>query len=372
MPSARRFSKALVSGPVVRYGDGVMEPRNLVAQAVRLSGMAVAAAVVLVGIVLLGWRIFHPVAKPAASPTMAEVTPTPAETPVFGPAGKQLPGGTFEPSDPRWAEVHAKEKADKNWAWKVPVNFYGRVVDEQGAPVAGASVNYRLTDLSEAGKTEGELKSDAQGNFSLRGKVGRILTVVVAKPGYYLSQRENADGFDFSSFWEKNYYVPDPQAPVIFHLRKKGVAANLVTGQIEATLPANGDARQIPLSEKAADTWARLVVRAWTNTQDPAPMRFDWRVILSVPDGDLQPCMEEFPFFAPDAGYVEALEVNMPTTAEHWRRGIDQMFYVRYKNPLRYGRIRVQIDGASQNITVQVWLNPEPEDRNLEPPEGKP
>src|SRR6266478_6695400 len=60
--------------------------------------------------------------------------------------------------------------ADSNWDWKQPINFWGNVVDESNAPVAGASVHFSWNDLSADGTSTSSTNSDANGLFSLTGK----------------------------------------------------------------------------------------------------------------------------------------------------------------------------------------------------------
>lgn len=332
-------------------------------------GKYVAAFITLLAVIIfLGIWLSRPTEKKVAPQPIPQDKPTAAApvTPRPGPVRKQMPGGPYEPADPRWAEVEVKDRVDKGWEWKMPINFYGKVVDQDDKPVSGASVKFSWTDQSQKGSSQSETSSDAQGNFTLENQKGRVLLVTVKKPGYYTAKQENQDAFDYAGFWEKTYYEPDARNPVIFHLRKKGDAENLLAGRLEARVPSGGAATQIPLSRNPADSWARLEVKAWTNTDKYPPRLFDWRVILTVPGGELQPCNDEFPFIAPEDGYTSSIDVNMPSTAENWRRGIDQQFYIRYTTPLRYGRIYFHMNGGSQNASVAYWLNPNPNSRNLE------
>ncbi len=83
-----------------------------------------------------------------------------APVPQPGVTGKQLPGGPYEPSDPRWAEVRAKDVTDKQWEWRMPINFYGKVVDEGDQPVSGANIKFSWTDWSTK-RGEKKLAKDA-------------------------------------------------------------------------------------------------------------------------------------------------------------------------------------------------------------------
>src|SRR5438128_2385625 len=63
--------------------------------------------------------------------------------------------------------------------WRTPIQFYGKVVDESGQPVAGATVHFAWNDLSPEGTSRSETESDADGLFSLTGKTGKILTIQI-------------------------------------------------------------------------------------------------------------------------------------------------------------------------------------------------
>ncbi|MDD5201251.1 MAG: carboxypeptidase-like regulatory domain-containing protein, partial [Terrimicrobiaceae bacterium] len=288
----------------------------------------VASLVLLAFIIVLGVWLYHPAEKQASSSqppqTKPNVAASPTSTPWLGPVRKQLPGGAYEPSDPRWAEVHQKDKIDKNWEWKMPINFYGKVIDQDGQPVAGAKVKFIWTNLSMEGSSQSETSSDGQGNFMLENKEGRFLQAFVTKPGYYTAKQQNQDSFDYAGFWDKRYYEPNAEAPVLFRLRKQGAEENLFTGRIDINVPSGGVPTQIPFSRNPADSWARVEVKAWPSTERYPPRIFDWRAIITVPGGDLQPCNDEFPFTAPEGNYQPAIEINMPATAEKWRRGVGQ------------------------------------------------
>src|SRR5207249_361195 len=64
------------------------------------------------------------------------------------------------------AEVTRRDRSDPRWEWKVPIQFYGKVVDENLSPVRDAKVHFQWTDLSH-GTSESDSVSDGQGNFSL-------------------------------------------------------------------------------------------------------------------------------------------------------------------------------------------------------------
>ena len=88
----------------------------------------------------------------------------------------------------------ARRERDKEADWKVPIRFYGRVVDQDRQPVSGATVHFQWTDLSKQGTSEADTVSDEGGNFSLTGARGKNLGVYVTKHGLLHSRKHQSLG----------------------------------------------------------------------------------------------------------------------------------------------------------------------------------
>jgi len=131
---------------------------------------------------------------------------------------------------PAVMEYVRRIKADPQYDWKQPVNFYGRVVDENNVAVADANIHFKLNDLSQKGTSDWDLTSDSNGGFSLTNKKGKYLYVTVGKQGYYSSDNSVGSGFEYANP-ANGLFTPDAGNPVVFHLRKKGVGADLITSQ---------------------------------------------------------------------------------------------------------------------------------------------
>jgi len=321
-------------------------------------------------IAVFWWLRSSPLPAAPQAPVMAKQsavipTSTPSSIAQATPNGRQIPGGTYEPSDPRWKEVHAKDLVDQAWEWRMPINFFGRVVDEKGQPISGAKIELSWTNLSQAGSSEAETKTDAEGYFSLLNKKGRHLQVRVSKDGYYTPKQQQIS-FDYAAFWEANYHEPDPHNPVLFHLRKKHQGDVLSSGEIRPTIPPNGTPVRFDLLNGGrVSPNGQLEIAAVTNMEQYPPRIFNWRATISVPGGGLIEHNSEFPFEAPEAGYQPSVEFDMPTNAPDWKRVIDKSYFIKFGSQPKYGRIQVGLNGASQVASVSYWVNPSGS-RNLE------
>ena len=323
----------------------------------------VLSALIVVALAMLWW-VGAPSSKRLPQ-TAVKATPTeaPYESPQpdiaqTTPTGRQIPGERYEPSDPRWKEVHAKDLVDRGWEWRMPINFYGRVLDENEQPVPGAKVEFSWTDLSQAGSSQSQTTTDAQGSFSLLNQTGRNLEVRVSKQDYY-TPKQHQISFDYAGFWEANYHKPDPQNPVVFHLRRKHHGDLLSRGEIRRIIPPNGTPVRFDLLNGGrVSPDGQLEIAAITNTEKYPPKIFNWRASIVVLGGGLIEYTDEFPFEAPETGYQPNVDFDMPANAQDWKRLIEKSYFIRFGSPPKYGRINIRLNGASQKASVSYWVNP--------------
>lgn len=252
----------------------------------------------------------------------------------------------------------AMDKQDPYWEYKLPISFYGKVVDDSNQPISGANVAFSWVDLSQEGTTQQNTASDESGNFSLVGKTGKSLTVQVSKNGYKLYQSSNYSGFDYSPLANPGKpFLPDPNSPVIFVMRKNRESEPLVIHiQAEAKLGTNGQSKLFPIGNGDEHI---LIERLPNETSNP---RF-WDAQIVVPDGGLQLTAEEFPYEAPEDGYTNGFIMTSGVSVQSVGMP-NGMFYV--KTPNGYARIKVYYIPNKPWIYMDSWFNPNPNSRNLE------
>jgi len=98
------------------------------------------------------------------------------------------------------------------------IEFYGKAVDERGAPLQGASAAISCIIFPEAEFTT-NLVTDAKGLFALRGIAGRALIASVTKQGYEEIPGTNQNLFAY--YGVANGFQPLSNSPVGFRLREK-------------------------------------------------------------------------------------------------------------------------------------------------------
>jgi hypothetical protein len=254
--------------------------------------------------------------------------------------------------------------------WRVPINFYGKVVDENENPVPGASVSFGWTDLSPQGYSRASTTSDTGGLFALEGQTGKHLSVGVSKEGYYTS-RSNLDSFFYSGKSEN--FVPNQNVPIVFHLRKKGKSEDLIQKDFPPgigqywQLHHDGTPIELDLLNGSQNVSGsgQLKLEFWRDISDLHKQPFDWKLQLSVRGGGLIETNEEFAFEAPESGYQSPIVIDMPATNQDWLGEFRSKYYIQLPNG-NYGRFDFYLLPRNGVFTVHSAINPTGS-RNLEP-----
>jgi len=257
--------------------------------------------------------------------------------------------------------------------WQNPIEFYGKVVDENTNAVVGAKVKFQWAEMpTEDGNRTSATESDSEGLFSLHGQHGPDLMVAVSKEGYYASHR-GEQGFKYGPFGDPGF-SPDPQNPVIFYLRKKGTPESLVhvagTGlhaMRDFLLAADGKPTEVSLRDgrlAAAGQGDLKVEFQAGQALDNSPSKISWKCRVTVPGGGLIETTEEFPFLAPENNYTGSDEWSVGTT--NWTEQVNKKYYVKLPDG-NFGRIQLRVIGTTRAFfRLESFLNPTGS-RNLEP-----
>ena len=295
----------------------------------------------------------------------AGATPTPQAT-LPPPVNPQLAtsGGEVK-NDPDTNQQKAYMAA-----FLTPIAFWGKVVDESGAPVPGATVKLGANDNPNPmgdGSTY-ERITDAEGLFSIKDIRGISLSVKVSKDGYYSTEASRGK----ANYVLKNNTdlpVPTSNKPAIFVLRKMGQAAALKRTEGSVNLPKNGAPVIIDPQSGRASGQGGVKVECWVqdqgvNTSVYNP--YDWRCVISVTGGGLVERADALDFTAPEGGYQTSDMIQMPKTAQKWRQQATKEYFVKLADGT-FGRVQIRVvTGASNFVRFESYLNPQPGDRNLQ------
>ncbi len=254
-------------------------------------------------------------------------------------------------------------------AFLTPIAFWGKVVDEKGNPVQGATVKLGANDNPnpmEEGTTY-ERITDVNGLFSITDARGISLSVEVSKEGYYSTEKSRGT----ANYVLKNntdLLIPTADAPAILALRKMGKTVPLIrVAPRPVRVPKNGSPIEVSLRTGQPGAADRLKLECWTQDQNKdAQGQYNWRCRLSVPGGGLIERTDQWGFEAPVDGYQSVQEITMLQSTEKWRKGVDKQYYAKLPGDY-YARFTFGLTtGGEHFFVIESYLNPTSGSRNLE------
>jgi hypothetical protein len=255
-------------------------------------------------------------------------------------------------------------------AWQAPIEFYGRVVDENTNPVPGVNIHFNWSELPErGGERTSDTQSDSDGLFSLHGKRGAALTVSFGKLGYYSSGR----GEQTFSYAFPQAISPDPQNPVTFVLHKKGQGIELITSQngirpnLAIRVPKDNIPVRVDFFQKQASATGQFEI---SQNKPPFQGATNWSFSLSIPDGGLVENQDEFQFQAPETGYQSIITFDFTKGETNWTTQVTKQFYITFGEPKKYGWLRIESNLTQETVFLTYAINPTGS-YNLEPMEIK-
>ncbi len=280
----------------------------------------------------------------------------------------QLPAsvpGKYDPTLPQWIEYDRRNKEDKFWEWKTPISFYGKIIDQFQNPVSGAKVQVSWNDTSAHGTSYKDLNSDGNGLFSITGIKGKILIVSQIEKEGYIPSVIYQRGFEYSAFFDKNYHIPNPNNPVIFHMHKKVAAEPMIKLSNEITIPSSGTVGINLQNGRQGVTDVHLVIELLDNS-DPTGKK--WAARVSAPRGGIQPANDEFATIAPISGYQSELTINQDTTLPNGFQdpGLYKGGKFYLKTSVGYALIEFRMIPGNSDFQFSSYLNPNTNSRNLE------
>ncbi len=236
------------------------------------------------------------------------------------------------------------------------IDFYGKVVDQNGAPVAGAKVRGVIVFSSMAGTNNKDYFTETDGNglFKFTNLHGPNFGAVPSKEGYVYDERQPAN-------WSENYN-PNPNVPIVFPIWKLQGAEPMVHAQIHDYIPCDGTEIQYNLlTGKRTSTGGGLIVKFIRNpVQIVRGTPFAWTLTLEVPGGGLIEVKDLYPYEAPENGYEPFTTIATGSDVKNYTDSASKTYYVKSADG-KYGRLTIELQADFQppptSFDANIYLN---------------
>jgi hypothetical protein len=249
------------------------------------------------------------------------------------------------------------------------IDFYGRVIDQEGVGVQGATINYQLEragKLMAAGdivnnNEKATCLSTEDGFFSIQEAKGLTLTILSIEKEGYRDGKQNLNSFGYRGTPE--LHNADLTTPVNFLLisnnipKTKKLLDKLLTfswnqGPVEIPIPSVGKIKILP-------------ERNWTSGQ----LRlFDWQVEISMDGAELVEIEMGQAKIAPVDGYQKSYKYGSKKEDLQWVGAVRRHYAFRTTGGL-YGFINFDLspdrEVEDQSTSLEVRLN-ESGSRNID------
>ena len=252
-------------------------------------------------------------------------------------------------------------KTDPAFQWKMPIEFYGKVVDQFGEPIPDAKILFQWTTVvGKVPDPEQQSWSGTDGRFELRNVQGKTLAVKVSKPGYTRTE-DWAQGFEYAAFYQENFYVADPTNPTLFHLRKEIETEPLYLFKASDRLALNDHPRILELASGKMTAYGDFSFALKTLNR-PNDSSSNFFVEIGALNGSgLILTKEEFPIRAPVSGYKTFLSIDYGQKNLDDNRQLSFTFYAKTHDD-HYGLVFVEASMPSNEgstvIRTVVRYNP--------------
>ncbi len=250
------------------------------------------------------------------------------------------------------------------------LDLYGKVIDQDGHPIAGVEVAGSLDIDSPGSDRIYKTKTDADGLFQITGLHGNELGADVSKPGYEMDYRRGL--FEPSG-------KSTPTNRVVYTMWKLRGPEPMKYAQIQSSVPCDGTPEHFDLlSSKMNNTVADVHPSSGDFTvkltRDPLIVDrrkpFNWSVILSITNGGLLEFTNQpYPYEAPETGYQSVVTMDFPTNAPQWQYEINKNYFFKSGDGRIYGRMTVHLRADRPQpptyFDAEIYANPNGS-RNLE------
>jgi hypothetical protein len=229
----------------------------------------------------------------------------------------------------------------------IPVAFYGKVIDQDGNPISGASIKGEVLHV----------KVLVPAPFGAADEIVPIDQTTDAK-GQFVINNVSGRSFDLDSIQRNGYEVePDncphdfaPTSgtfddPVIFKMWSTNIHESLITRKCAFKIVPDGRPYFINLMAGTISESGTGDLKVWIQyTNHVVPSQFyNWSAGIDVINGGLQDASDYAMWMAPADGYMPSFQESGQIRGNQTGQIEDRRFYLQLQNGNEYGHMTINL-----------------------------
>jgi hypothetical protein len=262
----------------------------------------------------------------------------------------------------------------------VPINFYGRLVNQDGVGISGIKLKAHITDSDFKVSGNIFINTDKNGYFSIENRKGIKLWISpnINIPGYITPKRTNNSYFYGNYYSENERHSPDPNSPVILTLWEKrgGMELNQLMRPYRFNINRNYQEKVIYTvnlkshqqysgynenGDIVVELFNKEILNETVKKTSTSYRRYYWSVKITMLDqGGFFESKEPFMFLAPESGYQEFIKLDSEKITAYSKDEKSLNYYFKDKDN-NYGSFNLSVDisGGLSSVEIdQIIINP--------------
>ena len=247
-------------------------------------------------------------------------------------------------------------------AKNIPLDFYGRVVDQDGNPLHGVRIDLRLRHWNTAysgSSTTVNLETDTKGHFHAVDATGDAFDIEsILKAGYELEPNTR-----------RGYRAKggSAAAPVEFKMWRSDIKEALISDSKSYRIVPDGRGYFIDLRNSTIGETGVGDIKASINyvTEVVHGQTYDWSAQITVPNGGLleETNVNSSMYLAPTNGYKSKFQLTQQILGGQSGSIGTRRFFLKLKNGEQYGRMEIQMNAPYNSqvpgrIRISHAINP--------------